>query len=276
MAPGDMDGFSPQAEREAVQAAGWVAEHLALLSGAVAVVLLLGLALVVVALIAQGAMAKATAEVVSGQPSSFGHAWHVGLRLFWRYVGLWLSLAGAVVMAAALLAGVAAAAVAVAQVVEPGVSMLLVPIGLVLGAPLALLLLAGGVALSVVVTYAQRAIAVEDVGSLAALRSGRALLRAHVRESALLWLINGALAIGAGLAAGLLILVLAGVLMAVGMLLYAAVGMAAPTIGYAVLSSIALLTAMLLGLAIANTFFWSYWTLGYLRLSGRTPHLMAV
>jgi hypothetical protein len=200
----------------------------------------------------------------------------VGLHLFWRYVGLWLSLAGAAIGVAALFALFAAAAVWIAQAVEPGAERVLVPIALILGVPMALALLAGSIVLSVVVAYAQRAIAVEDVGPLASLRSGWVLLRAHVRESALLWLINVALAIGAGLAAGLLILVLAAVLVGIGMVLYAAVGIAAPTIGYAAIGCIALLAAFLLGVSIANTFFWSYWTLAYLRLSGRSPRFAAV
>ena len=150
---------------------------------------------------------------------------------------------------------------------------ILVPIVLILGVPLALALLVGGIALSVVVAFAQRAIAVEDVGPLASLHSGWRLLRAHLRESALLWLLNVGLAIGAGLAAGLLALVLAAVLMGGGMLLYAVVGMDTGVIAYAAVGCLAMLVALLLAAAVVNTFFWSYWTLAYLRLSGRTPLL---
>ena len=100
MGPQDLGGFGPQAEHEAAQVAAWIIEHLALILGAAAVLMVLGLALVVLALIAQGAMAAATAEVASGQPSSFrtlggsvctcsgatldcGCRWQ-GLRLSWR------------------------------------------------------------------------------------------------------------------------------------------------------------------------------------------------
>lgn len=272
MGPRGMDGLGPEAERDAALVTEWVAQHLALILGAAAVLIVVGIAVLVLALIAQGAMAEATAEVGSGQPSSFRHAWQVGLHLFWRYVGLWLLLAGVAIVLAALVAAIVAAAIGIAALAGPTAGLILAPIAVIVGLPAVLAALVGAIALSVVVAYAQRAIAVEDLGPLASLRSGWLLLRAHVRESALLWLINVALAIGAGIAAGLVLVVLAGVLMGFGMLLYAAVGLALPTIVYAALGSLALLSGGILAMAIVNTFFWSYWTLAYLRLSGQAPH----
>jgi hypothetical protein len=52
--------------------------------------------------------------------------------------------------------------------------------------------------------------------------------------------------------------------------LFAVAGLSAPTLVYAALGGAALVALALTVLGIANTFLWSYWTLAYLRLSGRT------
>jgi hypothetical protein len=59
--------------------------------------------------------------------------------------------------------------------------------------------------------------------------------------------------------------------MDVGMLLYTVIGIGAAMIVDAAVGCVAVLAAILLAVAVVNTFFCSYWTLAYLRLSGRTP-----
>jgi hypothetical protein len=115
------------------------------------------------------------------------------------------------------------------------------------------------------------AIAAEDVGPVAALRSGWRLLRLHIGESLLAWLINVALAIGAAIAlvAGVLSALLA--LLGVGAAISEAPGFDTPTFVYMGLAALALLAVGLTLVGVANTFFWNYWTLAYLRLSGRAP-----
>ena len=108
-------------------------------------------------------------------PSRSGRAWRTGLHLFWRYAGLWLlliatvALIGAVVAAVvALVVGLSFAVQHAAWVVAPAV---LVGLVLVVAA-------SRWVVASIVVPFAQRAIAVREVGPLAALRDGWLVLRA--------------------------------------------------------------------------------------------------
>ena len=54
-----------------------------------------------------------------------------------------------------------------------------------------------------------------------------------------------------------------------GAALFVAVGLSAPLFAYAGVGGLALLFGGLTLMGISNTFFWSYWTLVYLRLSGR-------
>lgn len=176
---------------------------------------LLGLILLVLSFIAQGGMAQATSDLATGHASSLGRAWSAGLHLFWRYVGLWLVLVAAGIIIAAIIGAVvaavavvtvagdaprigvaigalAAAAIAVGFVAfvvqtvgETSVPRLLIIVGATLFAlPLFTVLVVIALGLSIIVAFAQRAIAVEDVGPVDALRSGWQLTRASRREPA--------------------------------------------------------------------------------------------
>jgi hypothetical protein len=80
----------------------WATANAGVLVGAAGALVALGLALLVVSLIAQGGMAEAMVELASGRPASLGRAWRTGRRLFWRYVGLYLLLVAAVIVVAAV------------------------------------------------------------------------------------------------------------------------------------------------------------------------------
>lgn len=249
--------------------ARWATEHVALIVGVAALLVLIGLALLVVSLIAQGGLAGATADVASGRPSSLARAWRTGLHLFWRYAGLWLLLIGVVAIVGAsvaafvaLVAGLAAAAEHAAWVVAPAV---------LVGLVLVVAGIAAGVVASIVVPFAQRAIAIRDVGPLAALRDGWLVLREHPGASLLVWLLNLALTIAAGLAITVAVVAVIVVLGIPAAALWAAFELTAPTAAYLVIAGIAALGVLLALVAVSNTFFWSYWTLAYLRLGTERP-----
>ena len=141
--------------------------------------------------------------------------------------------------------------------------------------PLVTVLAVIALGLSIVVVFAQRAIAVENVGPIDALRSGWQLARAHLGESLLTWLINIGLAIATALTASFALgsgLVALG---GIGWALFSFAGWTAPTVAYIGLGGLAVLALMLTFAGIANAFFWTYWTLAYLRLSGRGGEEMA-
>jgi hypothetical protein len=75
-----------------------------------------------------------------------------------------------------------------------------IAVGAIVGLPLPAVLIVGGVCASIIVEFAQRAIAVEDVGAIEALRSGYSLMRLHLGESALTWAINLGLTVACGAA----------------------------------------------------------------------------
>ena len=228
-----------------------------------------GLTLLVVSLIAQGGLAGATADFASGRSSSIGRAWRTGLHLFWRYAGLWLllvatvALVGAVVAAfVALVVGLSTVVQQAAWVVAPAVlvGLVLVPVGI-----------AAGVVASIVVPFAQRAIAVRDIGPLAALRDGWLVVREHPGASLLVWLLNLALTIAAGLVITLGMIVAVAALGIPALTLWALFELTTPTIAYLIVAAVAALAVLLALVSVANTFFWSYWTVAYLRLRAERP-----
>jgi len=161
-----------------------------------------------------------------------------------------------------LVVGLATSAESVAWLVAP-----VVLVGLVL----MVTGVAAGVVVSIVVPYAQRAIAVRDVGPLAGLQDGWRVLRAHPGVSLVIWLLNLALTFGVGLA---ITAATAVTILALGipaLALWAAFELTVPTIAYLSLAGFAALGVLLTLISVANTFFWSYWTLAYLRLAPRAP-----
>src|SRR5207249_4482063 len=93
-APGRM---GETAGRMASEAAAWAAANAWLVGLLLALVGVVGLGLIALSLVAQGAMARATADLAEGRPTGAGPSWRTGLRLVWRYAGLWLTLIGAAI-----------------------------------------------------------------------------------------------------------------------------------------------------------------------------------
>jgi hypothetical protein len=258
LSPGEFERFNPAAAAAASDFSGWATANIPVLVAAGSAFVLLLLTLFVLSFVAQGGMAQATADLAIGRPTSFGGAWHAGLRLFWRYVGLWLLLIAAAIGLAIVTGAVVGTLFVFGQ--QPAVA---VALGVLAG--LAVLVLA--IPVSITVAFAQRAIAVEDVGPLDALRIGMQLLRAHLGDSLLAWLVNIGLAIGSGI---VLLVAVVGVLLAlggVGALIWSIVGFTTPTLIYIGAGTIVFLALGLLLAGVGNTFFWNYWTLAYLRLS---------
>jgi hypothetical protein len=261
----DVGALLPRgADVRAADLTRWAGDHIGLIAGAVGLVLLIGLVMLAISLIAQGGLAGATAELAAGRESTAGRAWRTGLHLFWRYAGLWLLLALTIVVVVGLLASFAALVVVLSSAVEQA-AWVIAP-AIVVGFVLVLAGLAAGLAVSMVVPFAQRAIAVQDVGPLAALAEGWRVVRAHPGTSLLVWLLDVGLSIASALVIGLAMLVTIMVLTVPAIGMWAAFAWSTPTIVYLVLAGAVALAILLTLASVSNTFIWSYWTLAYLRL----------
>jgi hypothetical protein len=268
---GDVGQWSPRAADFAESAGDWLAANWVYLAAGAGIV---GLVFLALSFIAQGGMAQATADIATGRGSSLGRAWRAGLHFCWRYVGLSLALLAIVLLAVATVGvlfviAIATGALTAGATPGSGAPVALVAALLLILIPLVLAGIAGAVVFSIVATYAQRAVAIEDEGPVAALGDGWRLFRRNVGASVLVWLVNVALSIGAGIAASLVLAVIAAILALIGFALWAALGAHLATIIYAAVAGAAFVAVALTVAAIVNTFFWHYWTLAYLRLRGQ-------
>ena len=268
---GDVERWSPRMAELAETTGAWVTANWVPLAVGAGIV---GLAFLMLSFIAQGGMAKATADIAAGRGSSLGQAWRAGLHFCWRYVGLALALLAIALLVAAavgvlLALGIGAGVFAAGATPTDGAPAAVVAVLLLILIPLALVGIAGAVVFGIVVAYARRAVAIEDEGPVAALGDGWRLFRRNVGASVLIWLVNLALSIGAGIAASLAIALVAALLGVIGFALWAALGAHLATVAYAAVAGAAFVAVALTVAAIVNTFFWHYWTLAYLRLRGQ-------
>src|SRR5215208_1266043 len=219
----------------------WLGDNieLVLVLATIAGVLLLVLSLI--HFVAAGGLIRAISELVQDRPVTLGQAWSAGTRFFWRFLGLallqlplWLILYG---MGAAMFLAF-------------GVR------GAALGG---LLLLVVSVPLTIVVVFAQCAIAIRDEGTIEAIGSAVALLRAQLGPSLLIWLLEMAVTIAAyvGLAIGMLIAAIPIVVVAVVLYFVSTVAL----VVFLVSIGVAALAGTLVLVGIAGTWMWGYWVL---------------
>lgn len=285
----------------------WAVANIGLLVAVAILAIGVVVALIVSSLIARGGLARATVDLATGRGSSLASAWGAGVHLFWRYVGLYGLLIGAALLVACALGMVVAVAVVasalahsplagitIAIVVEAAAVATFVSFVLevtranptprwkvaltatLFAVPIFPVLVVVGLTLSIVVAFAQRAIAVEDVGPMEALSSGWRLMRTHIAESLMTWLINAGLALVSGIAGFAAAIGGLAAFAAAGALTFATNGVGAPLFAYAGVGGLLLVIGGLTVVGIVNTFFWTYWTLVYLRLSGRGVPMEAV
>ncbi len=103
-----------------------------------------------------------------------------------------------------------------------------------------------------------------DVGAIASMRSGWRILRAHLGTSILLWLIG--LLLGEGARCGVVALLVWGRSSSASRCPHGGRGRIPLAAVPFVLVGLAALWVVA---AIVNTFFWHYWTIAYLRLTGQ-------
>jgi hypothetical protein len=258
----------PDVQRAFDEIARWIAQNIGLLLAIGAILALIMGVFLVFSLLCQGAIARATIDLALGRPTSLGQSLGDGRRLFWRYAGLLLIMLG-LGLAVLLTLGVIGALFWAGRPGPGGpLGPFLVLIGLFGGSFLGLLIV-GGIILGVIVAYAQRVIADEGLGPLAALGRGWRLLWSNKATSAIAWLVSIVVSIAAGLGIALGVVVLLIPLGIVGAIFFAAGGVSALSIGYAVLAGGVFFIALLVAAAALNALLWSLWTLIYLYVVGR-------
>lgn len=242
---------------------------LVLVLGVVALVLLIGLILIVLAIISTGGLADSVAAIDRGEGRHFSSTFRAGLSNFWRVLGMgvlfWLLGVG-LFLTLALLVGL-----------PIGLTFLLtqsttarVAVAVILGLLGIALLIVVFIPYRIVGQFALRRLVVSGERILASIGEGYGLFRQNLGRSLLVWLIQLALAIGVGIATIIVYLLLAIALIGPGVL----VGILAESITAGIivggLGGLIFLILVLIVTGAIGSFFHSYWTLAYLRLTAPT------
>ncbi|MFN8524899.1 MAG: hypothetical protein U0821_17530 [Chloroflexota bacterium] len=269
------DGGTGELGRVAASAWQWVQDHMVWIMLGVLVLLALVLVLVILAIICRGAASWATSQLALGHPCTLGMAWRNGQRLGFRYFRLGL-LSFAIGGGIALVLGGIVAAIVVSYLStgkSPGLEM--IPL-VVAGVILLLCLIPFFIALRVAFLYADRALANEEIGAVAALKHGVRTLWDRLGTTVLVWLIDVGMSIAIGFGLLLVVALCMIPLAGVGVAIYFLGGQqfSAGLIAYIAVASVIFLLVMLVVNGAVGTFHWSYWTHAYLNLTGRLDSRM--
>ncbi len=245
---------------------GNLEEHLPLIFGLAALALLVVLVLAVISVAATAGLVTGTDAAYRGAPIRAREAWRQGWSAFWRLLGLWL-LVGVVVTAVVLLL-VAVVAIppvvsAVARDGGPSGWAILYAVGA--GLVALLVLLVGGVAVSIALQWALRALVLDGAGIVDSLRRSAGLLRSRPGRSLGVWGISLGLSLVIGLVVGGAVLAAAVPAILIGVAAWRTEAAAV----WAFVPLAALLALVVFGLlkAVSSTFFSAYWTIAYLHLT---------
>jgi hypothetical protein len=229
--------------------------------------LLIGIAVWVISIIARGGLIAGVQQVEVEGATSFGQAWRAGARRFWTLLGISILAALPFAILAFILAGTAAVGILAAVGVSDGFESVALP-GIIAaigcGAGLCCVLVALGVVLDQIRTYAERAAMLEGLGWIDAFVRGWEVLKQNLAPTIILWLIFFAL--GFVLAGVIFAGVLAIMLPLLGLTFAAEPG---PwLIGPACCGGlVAVVVFSILG-AVVETFTSATWTLAYRELTG--------
>lgn len=228
--------------------------------------LLLFLIFLALVVISNGGLADSVAAIERGDRRSFGSTWRAGTARFWRVLGyyvLFFLIGLALLIAIAAPLGLVVAAV-FAGTEAVGARVISVVLAALVALPL---LIVAFVSLSIVSQFALREIVVRGQRIIASIGGGLRIFWQNLGRSILVWLIQIALVIVATIALTLagavvgLILFLPTILLSVAEYTTAAVITG-------IIAGVILVPALIVATAALGTFYHSYWTLAYLRISG--------
>ena len=234
----------------------------------------IGILWFVFAIAARGGLITGVNAVEEGSERPLGELWRAGFGRFWTLLGLDIMLSLPLLIVGVLMAVVILVPVigAIAADRDPGPAILAPVCGsLVIGFPL---LLIGGFVFGNMRLIAQRYVMLGDQGAVESARNSWHFLRARLKDTAIMWLINGALNMAASFVLAIPAIVIG---IAVAVPLVAAV--AAEEYGALVAGiPVVIILFMLLGLAynaVWGTYTSALWTLFFRDVSGMAVAVMA-
>ena len=264
----DYRNLPPESQRALESVVAWVQANIGLLIALAVIIVILSIVYAVVSFIAQGGLTRAGADLRRGIPCSPRDAWRYGVRFFWRYVGLFFLVLLFVIGVTIVLAILGALFFGIGSLLGKAGQIIVAIFGVIFGIAAIVAFVVFAIGLGIVVNFAQRSIAIDDVGVFEALQRGVGLLRRRIGPSLVFWLLQIVLSIGAFLVTTVALAVVAVPLALLGALIYLlSGGMATGLIAYGIVAALIFIVAAFVVGAIVNTFFWNYWTFAYMDLT---------
>ena len=250
----------------------WLFVSVALILAIVALVLLIVLIFVVLSLISQGALAESVAAIDRGESRRFSSAFRAGVSNLWRVLGYYLLL---ILISLGLLLVIGAPITLLVVGMFAGTESVVAQFIVVVLSVLAgvLLLMGVFVPLSIIGQFALRGIVVGREGVVGSVGSGYRLFRQNLGRSLLIWLLQLALSIGAGIAL-LIVIILLGFILFLPAIILAVTELITAAIVAGIVAALILLPLLIVASGAFGTFNHSYWTLAYLRPTAPPPPAM--
>ncbi|CAN5500202.1 MAG: hypothetical protein M3494_17820 [Actinomycetota bacterium] len=246
----------------------WVENNLtAIIATAIVVAVVFTLAVIFLYLVSVGGLSESVAAIDRGEERRFGSTFRAGMSHLWRVLGqiILLFLIGAgLTVAIFLVAGVPI----LLTFLLTADTTARIAVGILFGLLGGLLLILVFIPFAIIGQYALRALVVDGSGMSGGIREGYGLFRRNIGKSLLLWLINIGLSFGVGVANFLITLLFGLILFLPAILLGFSEAMTGAIVA-GVFGGILLLPILILLGAATGTYFHAFWTVAYMRLTGR-------
>ena len=249
------------------QTSNWLAEHIGLIVAGSVAILLIAIAFFVLAAVCEGAVVRAAAEHDAERPFGLGWAWRAGTATMGAMIVFRLFL-----LALALPLLVVFAVLAIGFVVAiSGQNGLLIALLVLIGIVFVLGAIAYVLLLFFLDRLGTRALVLEQLGAVAALRRAYALTTKRLGRLLLVWLLSIAVGIVVGIG-----ITIVGAILVVPAVLFAIAAYASGSsvwwlvIVFAVLILLPILLVLSAFLAAQSS---TYWTLAYRRMEVDRPAL---
>ena len=244
-----------------------------LIVGLVFLGILLFLVSVVLFLISQGGLADSVYALDRGEGRRFSSTFRAGTSNFWRVLGFYilyflisLLLMVIVVLPLGLLAAGTFA------VTDSTTARVVIGVLAVLAAALLIIVLL--ITLSIVVQFALREVVIRGSGVFGSFGRGFNVFQDNLGRSLLVWLINIGLSIATWIAVGLALLVV-GLVLFLPTIILTTQELSTAALVTGIIAGIVLLPIIIVISAALGTFFHSYWTLAYLRITSPDDEVAA-
>ena len=270
--PADDRNFGPGFGRTGA-GAQFPFENTAFIVGLVSLGILLTLVFVVLFLISAGGLTDSVYALDRGEERRFSSTFRAGISWFWRVLGFYvLYFLISLVLVAVVILPLGLLVAGTFAVTDSATARVVIGVLAALAALLLIIVLL--VTLAIVVEFALREIVIRGSGVFGSFGRGFNVFLNNLGKSLLVWLINIGLRIATWIAVGL-VLLLVGLVLFLPTIILAGQDLSTAALVTGIVAGVILVPIIIVISAALGTFFHSYWTLAYLRITSPEDEVAA-